>query len=200
MPLRRNAPSQTISPPRRWPECPRCSLWRSARMTGMPYPPRSVRRWRALWRSLTPCGPGRGRSSGQTSSPGWMPWRRWWPMWRSVLIPRDRGGLPRTAGAAAAGGAGIRPGGRGPALTEAAISPTRSPWTGDGAPPEPLCPDALHAGDRLSRGPEAGFPDPGVQPGNQHHRLQCSDRDITRTVVDMKAEIEKIREQIQNIE
>ena len=29
---------------------------------------------------------------------------------------------------------------------------------------------------------------------------KCQDLDITRTVVDMKAEIEKIREQIQNLE
>ena len=53
-----------------------------------------------------------------------------------------------------------------------------------------------------ARGPEAGFPPPGDEPGGQHHRLQVPHDTASRprTVVEIKAELEKIREQIQNVE
>ena len=43
---------------------------------------------------------------------------------------------------------------------------------GDGASAQPYCPTAGHAPEQRAGGPEAGFPDPGGQPGVQYHRLQ----------------------------
>ena len=64
-----------------------------------------------------------------------------------------------------------------------------------------LEPAGAYAGRQRGGGTQAGFPGAGNQPGGQHHRLQGAGcRQLARVVVDIKAEIEKIREQIQNIE
>ena len=49
-------------------------------------------------------------------------------------------------------------------------------------------------------GAKLDFPDQEFQPGGQHHRLEVQRHRDRRYVVDIKAEIEKIREQVQNIE
>jgi uncharacterized protein YicC (UPF0701 family) len=57
-----------------------------------------------------------------------------------------------------------------------------------------------HAPGRRAHGPEDGLPHPGGQPGVQHHRLQVQRSDHRPSGGGLKAEVEKIREQVQNIE
>ena len=49
-------------------------------------------------------------------------------------------------------------------------------------------------------GPDAGFSGAGNEPRDQHDRLQGERRLISREVVTLKAELEKFREQAQNVE
>ena len=59
----------------------------------------------------------------------------------------------------------------------------------------PRYPEAGRAG-----GPQAGLLTQELNRETNTIGSKCQDLDITRIVVDMKAEIEKIREQIQNLE
>ena len=61
-------------------------------------------------------------------------------------------------------------------LTEAALLPTRWPWTRDRPPAQPPGPAGGDAPGRGPHWPQAGLSHPGVQPGGQHHRLQVQRR------------------------
>jgi len=56
------------------------------------------------------------------------------------------------------------------------------------------------AGGRRVGRTKAQLPDPGAEPGGEHHRLEIQRHDDCPTVVGVKEELERIREQLQNIE
>ena len=77
-------------------------------------------------------------------------------------------------------------------LTEAAIFCRQDRrGRGDRAAAQPHCPVPGDSGQRRPGGPQLTF-DPGAQPGDQYHWFQVPDLAITRVVVNIKAEIEKI--------
>ena len=85
-------------------------------------------------------------------------------------------------------------------LTEAAIFGDKTAVDEDRPSAQPHRPVPLHHGLDEPVGRKLDFLTQELNRETNTIGSKCQDLDITRTVVDMKAEIEKIREQIQNLE
>ena len=180
---------------------PRCWWPRRWRRTRRRRPGRSAPSWTGPWPTSTRCAPGRGSACGRTQRStaaaiedmvGQVEARSPQTVaeYRAKLEARMQEVLSNTQ--------------LDPAriLTEAAIFCRQGGGgRGDGAPAQPhraaagaACPGAGPVGRKL---------DFLIQEFNREANTigsKCSDLDIARQVVDIKAEIEKIREQVQNIE
>ena len=71
---------------------------------------------------------------------------------------------------------------------------------GDRARPQPYPAVSRRHGRGRARGAQTEFPAAGIQPGIQHHGVQNRKGSVAHLVVEVKCELEKIREQVQNVE